>query len=92
VQMNKRDLPDARTADEFGDLEESVSPVMVPAVAVRGEGVVETLHTLLSLCYRNLDRLVGLDQKWHVSEREFLGQIFSHVDLRGTQLTAVGAP
>jgi signal recognition particle receptor subunit beta len=92
VQMNKRDLPDARAADEFGDLEGSVSPVMVPAVAVRGEGVVETLHTLLSLCYRHLDHMVGLDQKWHVSEREFLGQIFSHVDLRGTQLTAVGAP
>jgi signal recognition particle receptor subunit beta len=86
VQMNKRDLPDARTDEELGDLRRVVSPVVIPAVAIRGEGVLETLHALLQLTYRNLDRLVGLEKKWRIGEEEFLGSIFSHVDLKGTRL------
>ncbi len=92
IQMNKRDLPDARTDAELADLRQVISPVSVPAVAIRAEGVIETLHTLLSVCYRHLDRQIGLDKKWHISEGEFLGQIFSHVDLRGTELAEEGAP
>ena len=86
LQMNKRDLPDARTEEELGDLMQVVKPQVVPAVAIRGEGVVETLHLLLTLTYRSLDQRVGLDRGWRLSEREFLSQIFSHVDLRGTRL------
>src|SRR5512138_1435440 len=72
IQMNKRDLPDARRDDEFGDLRAVIQPPVVPAVAIRGEGVVETLHALLQLCYRSLDKGVGLESKWQISEREFL--------------------
>ena len=93
IQMNKRDLEDARSDDEVGDLRRIIQPPVVPAVAIRGDGVVETLHALLQLCYRALDRSLGLDAKWHVSEREFLDRVFSHVDLRGTQLEPpTGAP
>ncbi len=91
IQMNKRDLPDARTDEELGDLRRVVSPVAIPAVAIRGEGVLETLHALLQLTYRNLDRLVGLEKKWRIGEEEFLGSIFSHVDLKGTRLASAGA-
>jgi signal recognition particle receptor subunit beta len=91
VQMNKRDLPDARGDDEVADLSQVVKPIVIPAVAIRGEGVVETLHVLLTLTYRSLDARVGLDRSWHISEREFLSQIFSHVDLRGTHLAPAGA-
>ncbi len=86
VQANKKDLPDSRD-DDMADLRTAtVKPVVVPAVAIRGEGVVETLHYLLTLVYRNLDRAVGLERSWNLSEREFLQQIFSHMDLRGTRL------
>ncbi len=88
IQMNKRDLPDARGDDEIEDLRAVIQPPVVPAVAIRGEGVVETLHALLQLCYRSLDKGVGLDAKWNISEREFLGKIFAHVDLGGTRLSA----
>jgi signal recognition particle receptor subunit beta len=88
LQMNKRDLEDARGEDELGDMRRVIQPPVIPAVAIRGEGVVETLYALLQLCYRSLDRRVELEAKWHVSEREFLGRIFSHVDLRGTRLAA----
>jgi mutual gliding-motility protein MglA len=92
VQLNKRDLPDARREDELGDLRKVIRPPMVPAVAVRGEGVVETLWALLTLTYRSLDRSLGLAERWKVGEREFLSHIFDHVDLRGTRLQDEAAP
>ncbi len=86
VQMNKRDLEDARSDDGLAEMRQVIQPPVVPAVAIRGEGVVETLYALLQLCYRSLDAKIELETAWHVSEREFLGRIFSHVDLRGTRL------
>jgi hypothetical protein len=89
--MNKRDLPDVRGEDELQDLMQVLKPLVIPAVAIRGEGVVETLHVLLTLAYRTLDQRVGLERSWHISEREFLSQIFSQMDLRGTRLAGAGA-
>ena len=86
VQMNKRDLPDARTDAELDDLRRVIQPPVVPAVAIRGDGVVETLYLLLQRCYRSLDRQFGLDTLWKIPEQEFLGQIFSRVDLSGSRL------
>jgi signal recognition particle receptor subunit beta len=85
IQANKKDLPDSRD-DDMADLRTQVKPLVIPAVAIRAEGVVETLHILLTLCYRNLDRAVGLERNWRLSERDFLGQIFSHMDLKGTRI------
>src|SRR5512137_1348252 len=85
VQLNKRDLPDARGEEELGELRRLIHPPMVPAVAIRGDGVVETLWALLTLTYRGLDRSLGLAEKWKITEQEFLAKIFDHVDLRGTQ-------
>jgi signal recognition particle receptor subunit beta len=92
IQMNKRDLDDARRDDELGDLRQVIHPPVVPAVAIRGEGVVETLWAVLQLCYRSLDRSLGLDSKWSIPEREFLEKVFQHVDLKGTKLGNAGAP
>jgi mutual gliding-motility protein MglA len=92
IQLNKRDLPDSRGEQDLEDLRRVIQPPVVPAVAIRGEGVVETLHTVLQRCYRNLDRSFGLEAKWQVPEKEFLGQILTHVDLRGTRLPPVEAP
>ena len=91
IQMNKRDLPDARRDDELGDLRKQVQPPVIPAVAIRGDGVVETLYAILQLCYRSLERSLALEAKWQITEREFLDKIFSHVDLRGTRVPAPGA-
>jgi signal recognition particle receptor subunit beta len=90
LQLNKLDLPDARTERELAELCTGVNPVVVPAVAVRGEGVVETLHALLALTYRRLDAEVGLARAWRIGEAEFLARIFDHVDLSGTGLARAG--
>jgi signal recognition particle receptor subunit beta len=90
IQKNKMDLPDLRD-DDFQDLRQGASAPVVPAVAIRGEGVVETLHALLQVCYRDLEQRVGLGSRWHVGEKEFLEGIFSHVDVKGSRLAAAGA-
>lgn len=90
IQKNKMDLPDVRD-DEFADLRQAVDSPVIPAVAIRGEGVLETLQLLLQLTYRSLDPRLGLASKWKISEQEFLGAIFAHVDMRGARPLAPGA-
>jgi signal recognition particle receptor subunit beta len=92
IQLNKRDLPDARREDELGDLRKVIRPPMIPAVAVRGEGVAETLWAMLSLTYRSLDRTMRLSERWKMTEREFLARVFDHLDLKGTRLQGEGPP
>jgi len=86
VQLNKRDLPEVRAEEELGDLRRIINPPMVPAVAIRGEGVVETLWEVLTLCYRSLDKNLGLADRWKISEAEFLARVFDKIDKRGTRL------
>ena len=70
VQFNKRDLPDVKPLQEirkaWGDV-----PTF-PAVAIRGEGVVETFRELLRLVYRRIDERHSFGIKFGVSEEDFL--------------------
>ena len=90
IQKNKMDLPDLRD-DDFADLRQGASAPVIPAVAIRGEGVLETLHALLRACYRDLEQRVGLGSRWHIGEADFLDGIFAHVDVKGSRLAAAGA-
>jgi hypothetical protein len=70
VQFNKRDLPDVKPLEEikaaWGDI-----PTF-PAVATRGEGVLETFRELLRLSYRSLNAKHQFQDKFGVSESDFL--------------------
>ena len=76
VQFNKRDLPDIKPLAEiraaWGDV-----PTF-PAVATRGEGVLETFRELLRLTYRSLDSRHRLADKFGLGEEDFLKAIFCH--------------
>jgi signal recognition particle receptor subunit beta len=77
VQFNKRDLPDIKPLTEirasWGEI-----PTF-PAVANRGEGVIETFRELLRLLYRHLDAKHQFATSFGVSEEQFLGGVFRHV-------------
>jgi signal recognition particle receptor subunit beta len=77
VQFNKRDLPDIKPLGEirkaWGDI-----PTF-PAVATKGEGVVETFRELLRLTYRGLDARHDFAQKFGVSEEDFLKGVLSNI-------------
>ena len=89
IQFNKMDLQDARSAQEITEVASKGKEPVFQSIAVRGEGVVETLHGLLQLTFRDLDRKFGLRGKFRLSEEEFLGAIFRNLDVRGAQLSPV---
>src|SRR5262249_16289820 len=49
----------------------------------------ETLHAVLQVGFRSLDKRSNLSKNIGLSEAEFLGQVFSHMDLSGTTLEAM---
>jgi len=81
IQKNKMDLEGIRD-DDFADLTRSPRTPIVPARAIQGEGVLETLGALLTLCYRDLDRTLGLAKRFALPEKEFLGAVLSRVESR----------
>jgi small GTP-binding protein len=86
IQFNKLDLPGAKTPEEIEQMKRKGTEPVFGAVAIRGEGVLETLHGLLLLTYRKLDARLGLNTKLALTEREFLYQVFRNADLKGTAL------
>jgi len=70
VQWNKRDCADVKPLSE---IEEQWADVpTLPAVALRGEGVVETLRELMRGLYRSLNAKHAFETKFGVSEEDFL--------------------
>jgi hypothetical protein len=89
IQFNKRDLPDAQTDEELEAARKRGGEPVVGAVALRGEGVMETLHALLQSAWRNLDERMRLSRNIGLTEKEFLSLIFQQLDLKGTGLEAL---
>jgi signal recognition particle receptor subunit beta len=86
IQFNKRDLPDTRSDGELEEARKRGREQVVGAVAIRGEGVLETLHAVLQQAYRSMEARANLSKNIALTEEEFLGQIFSSIDLAGSAL------
>jgi signal recognition particle receptor subunit beta len=89
IQFNKRDLPNVRTDEELEELKVKGKEPIFPAVAIRGEGVVEPLFALLKLAFRNLNKKHDFAGKFDLTEKEFLRNIFQHMEL-GDLAPAIG--
>ncbi|MBL8950620.1 MAG: MglA protein [Myxococcaceae bacterium] len=88
IQFNKRDLPDTKSDAEIEETKKKGREPVIGAVAVRGIGVLETLHAVLQVAYRSLEARANLNKNIGLSEREFLTQIFANIDTTGTELEA----
>jgi len=86
IQFNKRDLPDTKSDEEIDEVRRKGKEPVISAVAIRCEGVLETLYAVLQSAYRNLEARTALSKNIGLSEAEFLAQIFSGIDVRGTEL------
>jgi small GTP-binding protein len=84
IQFNKQDLPDAKTQGELEVFQKKGQEPVIGAVAIRGQGVLETLHALLQLAYQRMDTAAGLAKSMGLSEAEFLKQVFTQLDCSGT--------
>ncbi len=86
IQFNKRDLPDTKTDAEIEETRKKGKEPVIGAIAIRGVGVLETLHAVLQSAYRTLDARAGLSKNIGLTEKEFLSQVFVNVDTTGTEL------
>jgi signal recognition particle receptor subunit beta len=86
IQFNKRDLPDTKTDQEIDETRKKGKEPVVGAIAVRGVGVLETLHAVLQVAYRSIDSRANLVKNIGLTEKEFLSQIFTNIDTAGTEL------
>ena len=89
IQFNKRDLPDARTEEEIDAIRKKGSEPIVGAVAVRGEGVLETLFCVLQQAYRKMNARAQLARNIGLTEADFLSQVFQQIDAKGTTVPAL---
>jgi hypothetical protein len=82
VQFNKRDLPDIKPLPEIVEAWKGTGIPTIPAVAVRGEGVVETFETLLAQLYQSLERRHQFGSKLGLSDSDFLEGVMCNVRAR----------
>ena len=88
IQFNKRDLPDTRTDEELDILRTKGREPIYPAIAIRGVGVLETLHGLLKLTWDRLEDKLDFGKKFGLTEQEFMKSIFRNLDLEDSDLEA----
>ena len=76
LQFNKRDLPDVKPLQEIKDAWGELPTF--PAVAIRGEGVIETFRELLRGLYRSLEDRHRFGEKFSLSEQDFLKGVLAN--------------
>jgi mutual gliding-motility protein MglA len=75
VQWNKKDLGDATTDEAIEKMRREDKQPVYEAVAVRGEGVVETFLGLVDLTFEQIDRVYQLSQKIGLDRRAFVEEL-----------------
>ena len=76
VQFNKRDFPEVKPLSEIKEQWGEIPTF--PAIAVRGEGVLETFRELMSALYGSLDTRHAFSAQFQVGESEFLKGVLAH--------------
>ncbi len=75
VQWNKKDLGDASTAEAIEKMRKEGKQPVYEAIAVRGEGVVETFLGLVDLTFEQIDRVYLLSDKLGLDRRSFVEEV-----------------
>lgn len=79
VQFNKRDLDEIKTLEEITKSWSETKIPIFPAVAINGEGVVETFEALIRSMFHSLDAKHDFQRKFKVTEQQFLENIFKSI-------------
>jgi mutual gliding-motility protein MglA len=91
IQFNKRDLPNVRTREELADLAKKGKEPVYLAVAMRGEGVVETFLGALQLAWQKLEKEHRLGEKFGIEGPQLLAQVSERLGRPGDAELAVAA-
>ena len=77
IQFNKRDMPDVRTDAEIEQMALKGREPVFKAVALRGQGVIETLVGLFNITWQRLDADHQLGEKFGVDSAQLLADVKS---------------
>ena len=75
VQWNKKDLGDATTVEAIAKMRQENKQPVYEAIAVRGEGVVETFLGLVDLTFGQIDKQYLLSDKLGLDRRQFVDEV-----------------
>ena len=75
VQWNKKDLGDDSTVEAIDKMRKENKQPVFEAVAVRGEGVVETFLGLVDLTFEQIDKHYLLSDKLGLDRRQFVEEV-----------------
>lgn len=89
IQFNKRDAPDIRTDAEIDAMAQKGKEPVYKAVALRGQGVIETLLGLIEVTWRRLEDEHQLSEKFGVQSDALLAELRGRL---GVGKPAGGAP
>ncbi len=77
IQFNKRDLKEIRSDADLEAMAKRGAEPIYKAVALRGDGVMETLRGLLGIMFQHLNRRYDFEQKFKISSEAFMTSIFA---------------
>jgi signal recognition particle receptor subunit beta len=81
IQFNKRDMAGIRSDAELEEVRRHGQEPIFKAVAIRGEGVIETLLGLLTQTFADLNRRYDFENKFKVSTAAMLSTLFARQQL-----------
>jgi signal recognition particle receptor subunit beta len=76
IQFNKRDLANVRDAQDLQECRKLVPEPIFEAVALRGEGVLETLAGLLDILFADVKERFGFEDETNLNAEDFLTKVF----------------
>lgn len=90
IQFNKRDLPDVRSDAEIDEVAQRGNEPVFKAVAINGQGVLETLEGILRLTWQTLNNNYQLGQKLRLGEDVFIDNLLKKNTIPLPPLTGSG--
>jgi len=84
IQFNKRDMPNVRSDEEIDRMAQRGREPVFKAVALRGNGVMETFYGLLDLTWNSLEAEHQLAMKFGIDPKSFLDEV--HARLGGGEV------
>ena len=78
IQFNKRDLPNIRSDQDLDKIIAKSKEPVFKATAIQGDGVLETLHGLLILLFKDLQQHYDFERKFKVSLKDILRSVFAN--------------
>jgi len=85
IQFNKRDMPDIRTDAEIDDLARKGKEPVYKAVALRGQGVLETLVGLLEIAWKRIEREHQLSEKLGLKEDVVIDELRGRLGVKAVR-------